>query len=68
MGKVIDAVMRNRAKLGGLFLALWGVAQADPFLTEKHPRWNAYLGAAVAYVMASGLHKSDQYHRDQQAK
>jgi hypothetical protein len=68
MSKLYDVIARNRAKLGGLFLAMWGVAQTDQALIAKHPRLNAYVAAAVTYVFASGRHKSDQYQRDQQER
>lgn len=64
LGRIIyDALARNRTKIGGLFLALWSVAQSDQALITKHPRLNTYAAAAVAYIFAAGVHKSDSYHK-----
>lgn len=68
MGKVLDWIARNRKWIGGFAFAMWGALQADGAWTNAHPRLNGYLVAVAAYVFASGVHNSDETHREEQGR
>ncbi len=66
-----DFIARNRAKIGGLGLALWMALQANAGYQEwaaQHRMFDDLVVAAVAYITGSGAHKSDSYQRDKQGK
>lgn len=74
LGKLLDLIARNRARVGGGLFVMWLALQAN----THYAAWaaggavNSVLNdlavALAGYVWGAGQHKSDKFQRDQQGR
>ena len=61
MKKAFDLLMRNRARIGGLLMAVAAGLATYPDLREV----SAFVAMAGTYLLGSGAHKPDATYRQQ---